>query len=233
MRLAGLILSRRAVVFDCDGTLVSQAIDYKAVRETVAELLRRHGVPGALLSPSDGVMVMLRRSVEYLSARGVPVDPVVSEVDRVVEAFELEAASKTNLIPGAVELLAFLKERGFKLGLFTLNKRPAMMLVARRFNLDRFMDAMVSRDDAPAPKPDPRHLAAVLSKLSVEARETVVVGDHPVDVECAVKAGAAAIGVLSSGRSRRELEEAGAWAVVDSVASILEDLKAASGPSRE
>lgn len=233
MRLAGLILSRRAVVFDCDGTLVSQAIDYKAVRETVAELLRRHGVPGALLSPSDGVMVMLRRSVEYLSARGVPVDPVVSEVDRVVEAFELEAASKTNLIPGAVELLAFLKERGFKLGLFTLNKRPAMMLVARRFNLDRFMDAMVSRDDAPAPKPDPRHLAAVLSKLSVEARETVVVGDHPVDVECAVKAGAAAIGVLSSGRSRRELEEAGAWTVVDSVASILEDLKAASGPSRE
>lgn len=232
MEVAELILSRRAVVFDCDGTLVSQAIDYKAVRETVAELLKKHGVPGVLISPSDGVMMMLRRSVEYLSAKGAPVDQVVSEVDRVVEAFELRAASKTNPMPGAIELLAFLKERGFKLGLFTLNKRSAMMLVARRFNFDRFMDAMVSRDDTPAPKPDPRHLVAVLSKLSVEAQEAVVVGDHPVDVECAVKVGAAAIGVLSSGRSRKELEDAGAWVVVDSVASILEALMDASGPSR-
>ncbi|MEM1798245.1 MAG: HAD hydrolase-like protein, partial [Candidatus Jordarchaeales archaeon] len=63
-------------------------------------------------------------------------------------------------------------------------------------------------------------------------QEAVVVGDHPVDVECAVKVGAAAIGVLSSGRSRKELEDAGAWVVVDSVASILEALMDASGPSR-
>jgi len=231
--LTELIFSRKAVVFDCDGTLVIQAIDYQSARMAVINVLRRYGVLGELLNPNDSILTMLRRSVDYLSARGMRVDQMVSEVDRVVESFELEAASKTTPIPGALELLAFLRRRGFKLGLFTLNKRSAMMLVAKRFSLDQFMDAMVSRDDVLAPKPDPRHLEDVFSRLSVEASEAVVVGDHPVDVHCAVRAGAAAIGVLSSGRRKGELEEAGARMVVESVATILEALEeAASGSSR-
>ncbi|MBS7248532.1 MAG: HAD family hydrolase [Candidatus Jordarchaeales archaeon] len=231
--LAELVLSKKAVVFDCDGTLVKQIIDYRSARRAVIDVLRRHGVPGELLSPDEGILTMLRRGVNFLSAKGERVDQMISDVDELVERFELEAASKTTPIPGALELLTLLRRLGFKLGLFTLNKRSAMMIVVKRFNLDQLMDVMASRDDVPAPKPDPRHLESVFSRLSVEAAEAVVVGDHPVDVDCAVRAGAVAIGVLSSGRRREELEGAGAKVVVNSVASILEALeRAVSGSLR-
>ncbi|MBS7287665.1 MAG: HAD family hydrolase [Candidatus Freyarchaeota archaeon] len=224
-KLAELILSKKAIVFDCDGTLVDQVMDYRSARIAVISILKRYGVPEEALSPSESILNNLKRSMEYLAERGMRVDQLVSEVDEAVEKFELEAASKTTPIPGALELLALLKKLGFRLGLFTLNKRSAMMLVVKRFNIDRFIDAMVSRDDVSAPKPDPRHLEEVFSKLSVKASEVLVVGDHPVDVSCAVRAGATPIGVLSPSRMREELKEAGARVIVENVAVILEALK--------
>jgi len=223
--VAHLIVSRRAVVFDCDGTLVKLTIDPVSTRKAAIDILEKHGVPSRILSINDPILLTIKKGIGYLRLRGEPSATVLSEVDRVVEVFEMKAARETSLLPGAVELLSCLRRLGFKLGLFTLNKRSVMEYILERFNLNGFFDAMAARDDVPAPKPDKRHLEEVFLKLSVKPRDVVVVGDHPVDALCALRAGATPIGVLSSGRQREDFEKCGVQYVVKSVAEILAELK--------
>ena len=76
--------------------------------------------------------------------------------------------------------------------------------------------------DVEAAKPAPDLLTTAVRDHKLDPERTVVVGDTVWDVEAAHKAGLACIGLTCGGISRKELEDAGAVAVYDDPADLLD-----------
>ncbi|MSX08982.1 MAG: HAD-IA family hydrolase, partial [Actinobacteria bacterium] len=83
---------------------------------------------------------------------------------------------------------------------------------------------VTSGEDAEVAKPEPDIIGVALERAGVDAEHAIMVGDSVWDIESAGRAGVRAIGVLSGGISRAELLDAGAVAVFDDPADLLEHL---------
>ena len=87
------------------------------------------------------------------------------------------------------------------------------------------LDGALGQRDGVAAKPAPDMVQAVLSRLGAEPGRALYVGDSEVDVGTARNAGLAMIGVSWGFRGRAALESAGAPAVADTPAQLLELLR--------
>ncbi len=226
--LNGLLKGKKAFIFDWDGTIVYFKIDVISARREVIGILVKYGVPESMLSLDQPILKMVGKAISFIQSRDSQkfiIEKMLEEVDEAVEKYEIEAASKTSLIPGAIEVLQKLKSKGFKIGVFTLNKNSVVSSLLKRLGMNTIFDVVVARDDTTRPKPDPEHLIKTLSLLGVTAEEAIVVGDHPYDISSARSAGVKAIGVLSSGHTVEELKSAGADLVLKDISLILPELK--------
>ena len=70
-------------------------------------------------------------------------------------------------------------------------------------------------------KPNPEPVLNVLAALGYEASETLVVGDMNVDILMGVNAGAKTCGVTYGNGTKKELEEAGADYIIDSIDKLI------------
>ena len=102
---------------------------------------------------------------------------------------------------------------------------------ASEAELDHYLDllevralvaATTSSDDVERTKPAPDMFATALAKLSrIDAKEAVVVGDTPYDIEAAGKCGIAAVALRSGKFPDEVLRAAGAVAIYDDAAALL------------
>ena len=83
--------------------------------------------------------------------------------------------------------------------------------------------AMTSIDDVETSKPEPDIFGVALEKISVHPSDALVVGDTIYDVDAALRAGIATVGVTSGPFDERQLRDAGAIAVFTDVAGIFRD----------
>ncbi|MCD6523714.1 MAG: TIGR02253 family HAD-type hydrolase [Thermococcus sp.] len=83
---------------------------------------------------------------------------------------------KLHVYPDTVPTLEWLKEKGLKLGVVTSG--PAYQrLKLELTGLEGYFDAVVTRDDVGAIKPEPKIFLRALEELGVSPREAVMVGD--------------------------------------------------------
>ena len=75
-----------------------------------------------------------------------------------------------------------------------------------------------------ASKPAPDIFALALERLELDPGRTMVVGDTRWDIEAAAKVGLAVVAVRTGGWTRSDLEAAGAAAVYEDVAELLDHL---------
>jgi len=163
-----------AVIFDMDGTLIEQQIDFATLR---AEL----GVP-------DGVGI-----IEHLAA--LPADRQTQANRHLLDA-ELAAAAKAVLYPDTRETLDRIQQAGLKTALLTRNAPEVMELILERFAL-RF-DLTWARDQGPI-KPEPDGVLRACGKLGVRPERTACVGDFRYDVVAANDAGAVSVLLTNRG----------------------------------
>jgi phosphoglycolate phosphatase-like HAD superfamily hydrolase len=112
-----------------------------------------------------------------------------------------------------------------------LGQQVVLASSASEAELDHYLDlldaralvaATTSSDDVQRTKPAPDIFATALKKISgIDAKEALVVGDTPYDIEAGRKCGIAAV-ALRSGKFRDEvLRAAGAVAIYDDAAALL------------
>jgi len=212
-------------IFDLDGTLVVIKIDYAALRGEVLQTLKEFGVPDSLLDERR-VLVILENVRNYLASRnevGLFVE-IKNKIYSIVDDYEINAAKMTEIIPGTVEALKFVKERGFKMGLCSVSGEKAASLALDRFQLKSFFDAVITREYTPKPKPFVDHLETVLKTLHAKPNESVVVGDSIIDMIPAKALNILAVGVSSGvfARSPEELSKAGATYIIPSIKALPE-----------
>ena len=78
---------------------------------------------------------------------------------------------------GAVELLEALTRRGHAIAVVTNNLRAEQQLKLERCGLDRYVDALVTSEDAGSQKPRPEIFHQALARLDVTGADAVMFGD--------------------------------------------------------
>lgn len=212
-----------AVIFDLDGTLSSFNLDYKIVRSQVKALLIQKGVPAFLLSLNESVFEMMRKTEEWAANTEKPselVEEAKLQVSVITEKHEVEAASKTNLLPGVEETLLAISEMGIKIGLCTINSRNPVNCILERFGISRFFDVTITRNQVTRVKPHPEHIEAALKILGVAASEAIVVGDSIIDMRSASELKMIAVGLPTGISTVEQLKASGAHFILTSILEL-------------
>jgi 2-phosphoglycolate phosphatase len=180
----------RGLVFDLDGTLIDSRRD---IWTACNFALRESGFAEAELEVvssyvGDGARLLLSR------ASGVPESD--ARIERLLSDFlsyySAHPVAFTTLCPGVEAALSI---RELPLAVCTNKPRVTTDAVLRSLELDRHFHAVSAGDDLPERKPHPAPLLWIARELGVEARELVMIGDGPQDVECGKRAGARTVGV--------------------------------------
>ena len=138
------------------------------------------------------------------------------------KALYLALIEEVEPLRGARALLLELKRRGHTTVLVSSAKANEVQHYVTLLDAAGIVDGWTTSADVEATKPEPDLVRAGLAK--VEAEAGVLVGDSTWDCEAAQRAGLQTIGVLTGGFSARELEQAGAATVFESLDELVERL---------
>lgn len=219
-----------AVIFDLDGTLADSLAD---IGGAMNRLLASLALPAQPLESykhfvGEGAEHLVRRAVR--AAQGLDwqqVDddalpqPLAQLTDRYRVQYDGLQDAASHPYAGIPELLDALTAAGKKLAVLS-NKRDdfTRRLVARTFGRWRFADVRGEREGVPR-KPDPTAAFELSLALNVLPERIAFVGDTAIDMGTALRAGMIGVGVLWGFRDRRELEAAGARAVIAHPSELL------------
>lgn len=217
----------RLVVFDLDGTLVTAEIDFRAMRQAIRDLLIEQGFPPEVL-PMNSTQDLLRSAFAHAGKQGLTPIQISQLRDKVyATAVELEwkGAKKAQLVAGANDTLQILQKRGIRIAVLTNDNREVADYLLEKFELTKFVDLLVSRDEAPHMKPSTAGLELILNHFKVKPAQTIFIGDSTIDVMTAKKLGIQCIARLSKVRNKEELRKEGAIAVFPTLTNIISFLE--------
>jgi len=196
----------RAMLFDFDGTLIQQSIDFDFMREVVLDIARCYGVATDSVATMHVLELIERVESDLILTDGDRGQAFLERAHHAVIGIELAAAEGATAFPGVPEMLSDLRRSGFRVGIVTRNCRVAVEHVLRRNRMA--CDALLTRDDVEYVKPDPRHLLAALELLGATGQQSVMCGDHPMDVLAGRRIGAKTVGVLPPGSTSERFADA-------------------------
>ncbi len=107
--------------------------------------------------------------------------------------------------PEVNEVLAQLQAQGIKMGVVTTKIRATTTRVLGLFDLDQYMQVIVTLDDVEHPKPDAEPIRKALEALGSAPERTLMVGDSPADLKSATAAGVQSAAVAWSLKGEQEL----------------------------
>ena len=200
------------MLFDLDGTLVKSSIDFAAMRRAVTALVSAHGGDASQIGAKD-VLGIVDQGAALVSAR----DAFVAACEEAIDRIELDALEGAAAFDGAVPTLEWLIARGIRVGIVTRNSRRAVTRMLEAIPLPHH--TLVTRNEAPRPKPDPSHLFAALENLGASAAASIMVGDHAMDIAGGRAANMRAIAIAHDG-ALAAFEGTGADAIVTSFAAF-------------
>ena len=126
-----------------------------------------------------------------------------------------------GLFPGALEVMAALRERGHRLAVATGKGRRGLDRVLAGLGLEDFFDDTRCADETRS-KPHPRMVRELLAAFGSEPVDSVVVGDSEYDLMMAKAAGVASVGVSYGVHSTERLMQHGPLAVLDHLGELLQ-----------
>ncbi|HEU4848710.1 MAG TPA: HAD family hydrolase [Rubrobacteraceae bacterium] len=206
----------RFVVLDVDGTLMdTNYLHTEAWARAFEEV--GHRIPRARLHKQigKGSSLLIREFVED--------EETEERIDELHSEIYAELQEYGHPLPGAKELISSLRERGYEVWFVTSAKDEELEHHMQELEAESGISGVVNSSAVENPKPAPDIFELALQKAGASPDETVAVGDAVWDVEAADAAGIRTVAVLTGGAfSRQELEEAGAVAVYEDCAELLD-----------
>ncbi len=212
----------KAILFDLDGTLVDtvyahvfawqRAFSEAGILIDGWKIHRRIGMSGGLFT---------RAAAREINREISPTEEQEIQ-NRHGELFRKFLPERRPL-PGAIELLEFLREHSIVHGIATSGRRP---------EIDQSLDILqvsqqtvvIERGNVKRAKPEPDLFIACQEQLGVEAEECYVVGDAVWDLLASRRARMLSIGLLTGGYGEDELIKAGAYRIFKDPADLLKSI---------
>jgi phosphoglycolate phosphatase len=213
-----------AVIFDMDGTLLDTLEDLGACMNRVLE---RSGYP---VHPIEAYKYFVGDGMRNLVMRVLPEgDSSEQTIERLQAGMTAEYAAhwadKTGLYRGIAGVLDELVARKIRRAILSNKPHEFTALMAERyFSRWRFDPVFGARDGTPS-KPDPAAALETCRLWELDPKDVLYAGDTNTDMQTARRGGMFALGVLWGFRTREELEENGAQAVIATPEQMLEFFK--------
>ena len=206
----------RAVVFDCDDTLLATArTRWGVLQQTATEFgigLAEETIRSNWGKPFDELIVSL-----------------VPDLDQEKFVSRYRQAMSDNppgLTPGARRALELLESHQIPMVVVTSSQRDIILQDLQVVQLDSLFSAVFGYEETTYHKPDPRVLHMPLdhlSSLGIERRDVLYIGDSIRDFQAATGAGIAFLGVLTGIESKEDFINAGlaSESIADNLLSFL------------
>ena len=174
-------------MFDLDGTLIDSRRDLADATNALIEELGGSAlaVDQVTAMVGDGAAILVHRALE--AAHLDPDTP--GALDRFLEHYDERLTTHTRPYPGISSTLQALKNSGLTLAVLTNKPQRPTTTILERLDLSALFAEVVGGDTAAGRKPDPAGLFQIVRRLGASPASTVLVGDSPIDLETARRAG--------------------------------------------
>ena len=196
-------MSLKLIIFDLDGTLIDSSVDITNALNYALEphSVKRLAVDDTIKLVGEGITRLLEKVV---GDRG---DAVLDSVTkRFLEHYTAHILDFTIAYPGVRETLD--KLSGYKKAVISNKREKLSRAVLEGLGLSQYFDIIVGSDSTSERKPSPVPVLKVLSELSVNASDAVIVGDSNYDVDAGKAAGVTTVAVTYGYRPREVIAHA-------------------------
>ena len=198
------------LVFDWDGTLMDSA---EAIIASIQLSCSDLGLPVPARERAAHVIGLgLKDALSY----AVPELPP-SDYGKLAERYKYHFMARDpdiELFAGVREMLIALKEKGHVLAVATGKSRAGLNRVLEGTQLKPYFDSSRCADETHS-KPHPAMLQELMQELLVSPAATLMIGDTTHDLQMAVSAGVAGLGVSYGAHPRESLTALNPLACID------------------
>ena len=197
----------KAVIFDKDGVLIETFyLYYKAYRKVLSEIgikitkndiAKRYGIKG----PEIIRQIMNERG------KNITDKQTKQLADKKDKLYYEMAEKKLKLLPGVKELLTYLKNKNYKIGIASSASKGIIEQLLRVTKIKKYIDANVSGLEVRLSKPNPEIFLECAKRLKVKPEECIVFEDSVFGIEAAKRAGMKCVAVATGQTSREELQK--------------------------
>ena len=218
----------QAVIFDLDGVIVSTDNCHYLGWKRMAD---EEGIPFDRMENDRLRGVSRMASLEIVlekAGRSYTEDEKLALAERKNRYYVelIQQLTADAILPGAMETLHALRERGIKLAIGSSSRNTPIIL--RQIGLSEYFDAVADGNQITRSKPDPEVFLLAARLLGVEPSCCLVVEDALAGVEAALAGGMRALGVGSAAREPSATYCAQSLAHVD-IKAILRDAEQEEG----
>lgn len=204
------------IIFDMDGTL-SDSIDvyfdvFNQAAATVGLKFEREEV---LYCLANQIHIWEKLFPDDLPER----EQIIRKMRVATNKIYTRTIQKVKLFPNLEQVIKKLKDNNIKMGVVTGSSRESLTPLYNN-RLEHYFKVLISWEDGYLRKPAPDSIIACLKRMNAKPKETIVVGDAPVDIIAGRESGTLTVGVLSGVASRDMLEREKPTAILDWVGDV-------------
>jgi HAD superfamily hydrolase (TIGR01509 family) len=207
-------------ILDIDGTLVDTNYHHAVAWYRA---FRQHGIVLPIWKVHTHIGMGGDQLVASLTSEEVD-ESIGDDIRSAEKALYMALIDEVEPVSEAREFVADLKRRGHTVVLASSAKADEVEHYLDLLDARGLADSWTTSADVESTKPQPDLVRAALDKAGTESEGAVMVGDTPWDIKAAAAADVPCVAVITGGFSRAELEQAGAVAVLESVADLRSSL---------
>ncbi len=202
------------IIFDMDGTLVES---FHAIQGSLAEAMK-----SVDLAPWDLETTKrhVGRGIEHLVECAVGEEKKQEALGIFLRDYGETCLDRTYLLPSVGETLQVLKDSGRHLAVATNKSLAFTGKILDHLKVKMYFDCVFGPEAVASPKPHPDMIRAILAEFRLTEGECLYVGDMPLDVETASRAGLDCLLLATGPYSSAYLQQAVSVPVLESFAEI-------------
>ncbi|MBN1639195.1 MAG: HAD-IA family hydrolase [Ignavibacteriales bacterium] len=189
----------KLVVFDLDGTLIDSD---KSIYKSTVKSLEKFGIEFDI--PPDKFSEMIGLHFQEIFNK---YKIKVHDFEEFIEYYKsiyFEFINFSEVYPDVIQTLDLLKDK-YIIALLTTKGQDQAEKILQHFNLIKYFDYVWGRKDGLPVKPSSVPLLQICSKFNVEPKDTIIIGDAEIDVQCGKNAGAKTCAVTYGYRKKEKL----------------------------